>query len=104
MNKIVLNSLKVNVKSLAAESRIIREEIRKATDSDEINSLHHHRMTCVRPESRLAQLSLAFARNKPYKGAEPKADKLPDSRRLCRKLQRFLPETTQEEVDAWLQA
>jgi chromosomal replication initiation ATPase DnaA len=101
MNKITLQSLRVNVKSLAAETRIIREELNKQYDSEVRASLQQHKAKKVKPESRLAHLSLAFIKGTKYKSAEPNALKLPNVDRLHRKLNRFTFVTKDEVID-WL--
>lgn len=86
--------LKIKIKSLAAEARIIRHEERKAKasklwhrtrqhkeDADRYwwvqIDLHHHRTFDVRRASRAALLAYAFLRNRPYKTVEQKAHSLP---------------------------
>jgi len=99
--KDIIFKLRVNVKSLAAEGRIIREEIRKCRDGRERSSLHHHKMTRVKPEARLAQLALAFAKNMPYKVVENKTHQAPDIKRLHRKLKSFT-EVDIVDLETWL--
>ncbi len=55
--------LKVKIKSLAAEAKIIRLE-EKRSSGDVRNSLHNHRVIEVRDESRCALIAYAFLRNK----------------------------------------
>jgi len=102
MNKIALHSLRVNNKSLAAEARIIRKEILSAKNDEVVNSLHHHRMTKLKPEARLANLSIAFVKGRRYSEVEPHTTTEPDPRRLHNKLSRFVMDVSREEVDNWL--
>lgn len=80
--------LKVKVKSLAAEARIIRKEENKAKASYRYlknkqgceedyrkaratwEGLQHHRKVDVRQEARASQLAYAFIRNKAFKYVE----------------------------------
>jgi hypothetical protein len=62
----------VKIKSLAAEAKIIRDEVRRQGDPQIKNALSEHRKGIVRSEARLAQLAYAFFRGVPYKAVEPK--------------------------------
>lgn len=65
--------LKVKIKSLEAEAKIIRKEERKHRKDDAIrNGLTNHRKTVVRIEQRATLLAYAFLRGKSYKEIEPK--------------------------------
>ena len=100
-----VHKLRVNVKSLAAEAKIIRDEMRRADTSEAREALHHHRMTRVRPEARLAHLALAFTRGVPYKTVEPSAREKPSPKDLTSKISRFawIPQADQK-VHDWLRA
>jgi len=85
--------LKVKIKSLAAEARIIRKEEHKAKahyrylknkqgHEDQYNraqstwyGLQQHRKIDVRQEARASLLAYAFIRNKPFVFAEPNTDR-----------------------------
>src|SRR5688500_5552827 len=67
-----IHRLRVNVKSLAAEARIIRQEERRAGPAYRYE-MSAHRRGRLREEARYAQLALAFVRGKPYKSAEREA-------------------------------
>lgn len=101
MNKFALYRLRVNNKSLAAEARIIRNEILHTKDYEIVNALHHHRMTKLKPEARLANLSIAFVKGREYKQVEGNAKIKPDAHKLHNKLNRFV-EVSREDVDNWL--
>lgn len=66
--------LRVKIKSLAEEARIIRHEERKLQRegcSDwAIGSVHAHRVCNVRRESRATQWAYAFMRGVPYRAVE----------------------------------
>lgn len=84
--------LKIKVKSLAEEARIIRSEERKLKKvpwekrrikhvgycstkiwhTEPLNGLQQHRVWNVRNECRATQLAIAFIKGKPYKSIEPK--------------------------------
>jgi len=98
-----IHKLRVNVKSLAAEAKIIRDEIQRATTKEARESLHYHRMERVRPEARMAHLALAFARGKAYKEAESKARNKPSVPELVKKIQRFAwTADAEQKVHDWL--
>ena len=103
-----IHRLRVNVKSLAAEAKIIRAEERRAgcTYRDE---LHLHRTGRLREEARYAQLALAFVRGKAYKTVEREAYSPPLLSRLKAKVQQFVggylsPNQTEAQVADWLRA
>lgn len=97
-----IHRLRVNVKSLAAESRIIRAEMRKA-DKTSRHLLDLHRSTRVRPEARLAHLALAWAKGRTYPQAEAKTTQPVSAQRLTEKVNRFLSRRVEQgEIDRWL--
>ena len=100
-----VHKLRVNVKSLAAEAKIIRDEIRRAATTEARQALHDHRMTRVRPEARLAHLALAFTRGVPYKSVEPKAKAKPRAKELANKIVRFAwTPNAEQKIHDWLLA
>ena len=100
-----IHKLRVNVKSLAAEAKIIRDEIRRATTTEAKNALHDHRMMRVRPEARLAHLALAFTRGMPYKAAETSAREKPSVKDLTNKVTRFAwTPNAEQKIHDWLRA
>lgn len=64
-----IHKLRVNVKSLAAEAKIIRQECRRCGILYEYE-LTRHRTGRLREEARVAQLAIAFARGRTYRSAE----------------------------------
>jgi hypothetical protein len=103
--RLVVHALRVNVKSLAAEARFIRTEVRRSRDREVGEYLHYHRTSRLKPEARMAHLALAYCKGKPYKSAENSAKTLPDVRALAKKLNRFLPypdRVSEEQVEKWL--
>lgn len=100
-----VHKLRVNVKSLAAEAKIIRDEIRRADTTEARQALHDHRMIRVRPEARLAHLALAFVRGRSYKQAEASTRQAPVARDLAQKIGRFMYlRDIERKVCAWLRA
>jgi len=105
MNTFPLHALRVNVKSLASEARIIREEIQRVSDKDIKADLHCHRQRRVRPEARTAHLALAFVKGKSYRSAEAKARVAPVTKDIVRKLQRAwypVDHDTDATIQKWL--
>lgn len=75
--------LKIKIKSLAVEARIIRfEEKRWPGESPERLGLHEHRTYDVRREARSAQLAYGFLRGRQYKQLENATRKRIDFRRV----------------------
>lgn len=63
--------LKVKIKSLAEEARIIRREERKSANTL-LNRLHEHRTYDVRRESRASFIAYGYLRGKPLSVVEQK--------------------------------
>lgn len=70
--------LKVKLKSLAEEARIIRLETKRAKRESIRNGLYLHRIGVVRHEARHTHLAYGFLRGKEYRQIEPKAHTVPD--------------------------
>lgn len=100
---VAVHQLRVNVKSLAAEARFIREEIRRARAAEARCALASHRTTRLKPEARLAHLALAFAKGVPYKKVETNAKTPPDCKPLFQKLRRF-QHVFEPDIMDWLEA
>lgn len=97
---LAIHQLRVNVKSLASEARLIRQEERRC-GSIYVAHLQQHRRVTVREESRYAQLALAFVRGRAYKAVEQGAKEKPSAQRLHAKLSRFV-NVKLAEIEAWL--
>ena len=86
--------MKVKIKSLAAEARIIRHDERKALAHGRAaaklqlssesydgyhtySSLREHRISVVRTEARASVLAYAFIRGRPYRSVEPSCHEQP---------------------------
>lgn len=81
--------LKVKIKSLAAEARIIRQEERRSRGRLR-DSLALHRKGVVREEARYSQLAYGFIRGRRYEQLET-SPKGVDIRRLMDLIERFGP-------------
>ncbi len=79
-----IHKLRVNIKSLATESRLIRHECTKASPRY-VGELDGHRRGRLREESRYAHLALAFVRGSKYSSTE-KTNLKVDKFRLMKKL------------------
>ena len=110
--KLTINTLRVNIKSLAAEAKIIKQEIKKTPDQTIKNSLSCHRKTNLREEARVAHLSLACIRGVPYEVVESKAKTKPNFYKISKKIEKHLsfyyPEWTDkkellEKTKIWLE-
>lgn len=78
-------TLRVNYKSLSAELRAIRQEIKKV-GGERAGSLQMHRDSKVRPEARITNLALAAVRGTPYCAVERKCRIAPDLDRIVKKI------------------
>ena len=82
--------LKVKIKSLAAEARIIRlEEKRSKPGSKEQCELHTHRVLDVRKEQRLSLLAYAFIRGRSLDRCERHSATKPDWQRVAKLIEKF---------------
>ncbi len=84
--------LKVKLKSLAAEARIIRLEERRAKrDPDLLAGLVGHRRGIVRREARHTQIAYAFIRGRKYSDIEHKPKTKPDWKRVKSMVEKYGP-------------
>lgn len=81
--------LKVKIKSLAAESKIIRQEILKSKDAGLTSSLQGHKIMVVRPEARHSLLAYAFLKGKSYSEVERSARESPDWVKVAKLVEKF---------------
>lgn len=80
--------LKVKVKSLAAEARIIRREENRSFGQLR-NDLHSHRVQIVRPEARATLLAYGYARGRLYSSMEGPSSSVPDWGRVERMIKKY---------------
>jgi hypothetical protein len=99
--------LKIKIKSLAAEARIIRrEELRFPGQHTTRTGLYLHRINAVRTEARAALLAYGFLRGRSYAALEAKCHIAPDQERTLRLINKYRdtdqPLLTAEQLAAWL--
>jgi hypothetical protein len=82
--------LKVKIKSLAAEAKIIRlEERRSRPGGDQQIELHVHRVRDVRNEQRCSLLAYAFIRGVALARCEARSESPPDWMRVSKLVEKF---------------
>jgi hypothetical protein len=81
--------LKVKIKSLAEEARIIRKETKRARKASIKNGLALHRKGIVRHEARHTYLAYGFLRGLEYRQMEHKAFEAPDWAKVRRMIERY---------------
>ena len=81
--------LKVKIKSLAEEARIIRKETKRARKVTIKNGLALHRTGIVRREARHTHLAYGFLRGLEYRQMEHKAFEAPDWAKVRRMIERY---------------
>lgn len=97
--------LKVKLKSLAEEAKIIRHEEKKGGDHRE--GLHRHRVDDVRSEARHTVLAYNFIRGRSYKQTEPFTTSPPNRSRVLKMVKKYGEpgvENREELLDAWFEA
>lgn len=90
--------LKIKVKSLASEARIIRKEAKK-TSGDVKYGLNAHRTSVVRPQARASLLAYGILRGVPYCVMERSCRYEPDFNRVIKMATSF--GARGEQCDAW---
>lgn len=82
--------LKVKIKSLAAEARIIKDEIKKTRDPGLRYSLHEHNVLVVRHEARHTLLAYGFLRGRTYEQLENKCKhQMPDWKKVRKMVEKY---------------
>lgn len=81
--------LRVKLKSLAAEAKIIRLETKRARQISIKNGLAEHRKGIVRFEARHTYLAYGFLRGLEYHQIEQKASEAPDWAKVKRMIERY---------------
>ena len=98
-----IHRLRVNIKSLSAEAKIIRQEARRAGPGYR-EQLVLHRRGRLREEARYTHLALAYLRGRKYAQVEGGC-KLPlDAAKLIEKLKRAGAQPEVYAVHTWLRA
>lgn len=88
--------LKIKRVSLAAESRLIRKDEKRAKEAgnrDLNRSLHEHRVNIVRFAARHAELAHGFLRRKPYRVIERESYTSPSVDEIRKLVMKFGPAT-----------
>lgn len=81
---------RINLKSLAAEAKFIRREIKKTGNEYYKNDLNLHKVNRLRPEARLANLAMAFLRGLKRSDVERSYKEEISTVQLVNKLNKFL--------------
>ena len=84
--------LKIKLKSLAEEARIIRREELKAKDHGDystLNTLHHHRIHVVRPAARDTHLAYAYLNGHMYRDVERVCYRQPNFAEVLRMVKKY---------------
>jgi hypothetical protein len=92
--------LKVKIKSLAAEARIIRiEELRSKGELRD--ALRKHRREDVRKEQRATQIAYGYLRGTPLERIEPNAQSAPDWEKVKAMIRKYGTEDQRPTGDAF---
>ncbi len=81
--------LKVKVKSLAAEAKIIRKEEKRCKTYSLRNGLYRHRIDVVRYEARHTNLAYGFLRGIDYRKMEPNAKEAPKWDKIRKMVEKY---------------
>jgi hypothetical protein len=96
-------ALKVKVKHLAEEVRIIKREEYRSDDDDTRDWLHIHRIHGVRPECRASHIAYAFAKGMALKKIEKFPEEIPQTvwARVTKMVNLYSGKST-EEFTRWI--
>lgn len=102
-----IHKLRVNIKSLTAEAKLIRQEVKRCSPLY-MQELTDHRRGRLRQEARLTHLALAYLRGRPYNVVENRSIK-PDPKSISSKLVRMIGRNTADialdsSIERWLYA
>ena len=81
--------LKIKVKSLAAEAKMIRKEEKRCRTPSLREGLYRHRIDVVRRESRHTNLAYGFLRGRKYHEMEPNAKEAPDWAKIRKMVEKY---------------
>lgn len=84
-----IKQLKVKIKSLAAESRIIRLEASRTKNLSAKNDMSNHRTGIVRSEARWSLIAYGFLRGRKYSDIEPTSTTLVSWGRVQKLVDKF---------------
>jgi len=81
--------LKVKIKSLAEEAKIIRKETKRAKRASIRDGLALHRRGIIRFEARHTYLAYGFLRSREYRKIEPKAHVSPNWEKVRKMIEKY---------------
>lgn len=100
--------LKVKIKSLAEEARIIRLEEKKAFPNEKREQLYQHRVYDVRQESRAALLAYAYLRGRDLLQIEPNSKESWQRHKVYKRahkiVKKFGTQDAYDNFETWLKA
>lgn len=85
-----IHALRINVKSLAMESKYNRQETSKIKNHFVKSYLNEHRVHKLREEARITQLALAAVRGEPYILIEQKTKHPPNFDKVSAKARKYI--------------
>lgn len=94
--------LRIKVKTLVAESQIIRTEARKTKGLVKWG-LNDHRKTIVRDHTRVNLLAYGFLKGTPYEAMESKCRENPNFEKVSRIVMNFGGRSRKEELEVWIE-
>ncbi len=97
----MLHRARINIKSLAAEGKFIRQEIKRSKDQSIKNDLRNHQINKVRPEARVAHLAFAYLKGMDRRSVERTWKEDISAEKLLDKLKRYGTFVTREEIRGW---
>ena len=98
-----IHAMRVNVKSLAMESKFNRQEVAKTKNHFVKGFLNDHRIHRLRNEARHAQLALAAVRGKPYILIEQKTKHSPDFDKIRTKAKQYVwYHKDRDKINSWI--
>ena len=93
--------LKVKVKSLAAEAKIIRREEHRARTPETRSGLHQHRVGVVRSATRHTLLAYGYLRGRSHRQIEASCKRPPDWTVVERMVRRYGPPKHNTGFEEW---
>lgn len=96
---------RVNIKSLTAEAKIIKDEIRRTNSTPQKDMLHAHKVSKLKPEARLANLAMGWLKNKKRSEVENSFKKEVNLSDLVKKIKKyygFFNDVQTSVIDEWL--
>lgn len=102
--QMIIRKTRVNIKSLAAESKFIRQEIKKCKNESIKGCLNEHRINKLRKEARATHLVLACLKGKNYRDVELNSKSEPNWNRIKEKLRKHNMTVKMKDLfDKWIE-